>query len=137
MPEDLIFDHTADSSRRFHSFHKRWSVDAFHIQRNAFAALAIASVAAKKPNDAFWQAQAAFRFAREIERQDDGIHSEDFGVKSFTNWRIIWESELLTIVLRFTIQSQGPPSVPSSMIMMRRKTSSSGGQQRVTVICVS
>jgi hypothetical protein len=70
MTEDLIFDHLSDSARRVHSFHRRWSAEAFYIQLHAMAALAIASVQAKKPNDAYWQAQAAFRFAREIERQD-------------------------------------------------------------------
>jgi hypothetical protein len=70
MTDDLIFDHLSDSARRVHSFHRRWSVEAFYIQLHAMAALAIASVQARKPNDAYWQAQAAFRFAREIERQD-------------------------------------------------------------------
>jgi hypothetical protein len=70
MTGELIFDHLSDSARRVHEFHRRWSVDSFHIQLKAMALLAIASVDAKKPGDAYWQAVAAFRFAREIERQE-------------------------------------------------------------------
>ena len=65
-----LFDHIAPAARQFHNFHRKWSVESFDIQLKAMAVLAIASVRAKKPNDAFWQAQAAYRYAREIERQE-------------------------------------------------------------------
>lgn len=65
-----LFDHLSDSSRRFHSFHKRWSVESFHVQLQALAVLARASVAARRPLDAYWQAAACFKYAREIERQE-------------------------------------------------------------------
>lgn len=69
MPEH-IFDHLSDNARRFHECHTRWHVVYFHVMRDQMAASAVESVKKRKPLDTFWQAQAAFRYAREIERQE-------------------------------------------------------------------
>jgi hypothetical protein len=69
MPSEPIFYHLSDNARRFAEFHRRWSVDAFYIQLNAMTVLALESVRQGRSKDAHWQSMAAFKFAREIERQ--------------------------------------------------------------------
>jgi hypothetical protein len=66
---ECLFDHLSDNARRFHEFHRKWHTAYFHLERDRLAALAIESIHAKK-RDAHWQAVAAFKFAREIERQE-------------------------------------------------------------------
>jgi hypothetical protein len=68
MPEECVFDHLSNNARRFHEFHRKWHVAYFHIERDRLAADAIQSAKAAK-RDSWWQSIAAFRFAREIERQ--------------------------------------------------------------------
>jgi hypothetical protein len=70
MPEQAIFDHLSDNARRFHECHTKWSLQSFHIELSNMAKLAIDSMTDAKPKrDAHWQAVAAFKLAREIERQ--------------------------------------------------------------------
>lgn len=65
-----IFDHLSDNARRFAECHTRWSLQSFHIELSNMARLAIDSMTDSKPKrDAHWQAVAAFKLAREIERQ--------------------------------------------------------------------
>jgi hypothetical protein len=70
MPREALFDHLSDNARRFHERHTKWSLQSFHIELSNMAKLAIDSMTDAKPKrDAHWQAVAAFKLAREIERQ--------------------------------------------------------------------
>jgi hypothetical protein len=65
-----IFDHLSDNARRFHECHTKWSLQSFHIELSNMCNAAIESMTDRKPKrDAHWQAVAAFKLAREIERQ--------------------------------------------------------------------
>jgi hypothetical protein len=70
MKPECIFDHLSDNARRFHECHQKWSLQSFHIELKNMADSAIESMTDSKPKrDAHWQAVAAFKLAREIERQ--------------------------------------------------------------------
>jgi len=69
MPSECLFDHLSLNARRFHEFHHKWHSAYFYVERDRMAASAIESARAGK-RDSHWQAVAAYRFAREIERQE-------------------------------------------------------------------
>jgi hypothetical protein len=70
MPREAIFYHLSDNARRFAECHRKWSLQSFHIELSNMANAAIDSMTDSKPKrDAHWQAVAAFKLAREIERQ--------------------------------------------------------------------
>jgi hypothetical protein len=70
MKPECVFDHLSDNARRFHEFHRKWSPHSFHTELFNMSKAAIESMQGSRPKrDAHWQAVAAFRFAREIERQ--------------------------------------------------------------------
>jgi hypothetical protein len=66
---EWLFDHLSDNARRFHDFHRKWHAAYFYQERDRLARDAISSARTGK-RDSHWQAVAAFRFAREIERQE-------------------------------------------------------------------
>lgn len=68
MPDECVFDHLSLNARRFHEFHRKWHTAYFHLERDRLAREAEVSAKAGK-RDSHWQSVAAFRFAREIERQ--------------------------------------------------------------------
>jgi hypothetical protein len=68
MPDECVFDHLSLNARRFHEFHRKWHTAYFFVERDRLALEAERSARAGK-RDAHWQSVAAYRFAREIERQ--------------------------------------------------------------------